>query len=232
MVPTKADRTSSLRDEFERLSVYVDGGWDHNAWYHAWLLCHVPRACELALDVGSGGGRFTRELAQRAGYVFGLDISPSTVAIAERLTAERGAPANLEFVVGDLRDLELPPGGFGCIVSVACLHHLELEAAYRQLAAALQPGGILLVLDLVRPELPRDIWREALAWPLARVLQLKHTRRPFEPRARRRVWREHGENDAQQLTVSEVRDIADRALPGAQVRRRLLWRYSLIWQKQ
>jgi len=225
------DDAQHLVDEFERLSSFVDGGWDHNAWYHPWLLRHVPRPCELALDVGSGGGRFTRELARRAGYVFGLDLSPSTVAVADRLTAQLGGPDNLEFVVGDLHDLELPPATFDCIVTIACLHHLDLDAAYRQLAAALRPGGILLVLDLLRSELPRDVWRELLAWPLARLLQLKHTGRLIEPRARRRAWREHGEDDAQQLTVTEVRALAERALPGAQVRRRLLWRYSLVWQK-
>jgi hypothetical protein len=35
----------------------------------------------------------------------------------------------------------------------------------------------------------------------------------------------------QQLTTAEVRAIARRVLPGARVRHRLLWRYSLVWQR-
>ena len=220
----------SLLEEFERLSAVVDGGWDHNAWYHRWLLSQVPRPCRLALDVGCGAGRFTLELASEADYVFGLDISPSTVAIAERLTKRRHTP-NVEYVVGDLRALDLPHDAFDCIASIACLHHLDLEAALRQLAVALRPGGILLVVDLGRSSGPGDWGRELVAAPVATFLDLTHLGRLRERRAKREAWREHGEHDAQQLTTRQVRVIAARALPGAQVKRRLLWRYSLVWQK-
>jgi SAM-dependent methyltransferase len=184
----------------------------------------------LALDVGCGAGRFTRVLAGRAGYVFGLDISPSTVATAERLTAEDGV-ANVEYAVGDVRDLDLGRDVFDCIVSIACLHHLDLEAVYRQLAQALRPGGVLLVLDLVRTTLPRETPYEMLAAPLSRVLRLAHTGRFCEARERREAWRRHGDDDVQQLAIDGVRRVARRALPGADVRRRLLWRYSLVWRK-
>jgi len=219
----------SLRDEFERLSVFVDGAWDHNAWYHPWLLAHVPRPCRLALDVGSGGGRFTRELARRCDHVFGLDISPATVAAAERLTPRR--LKNIEFVTGDVREMDLPPNTFDCIVSIACLHHLDLDAAYRRLAHALRPSGVLLVVDLTRSKGLKDRGRDAVAAPIAAFLNLFHTGHLRQPRDKREAWREHGENDAQQLTTRQVKAIAARALPGAQVDRRLLWRYSLIWQK-
>ena len=223
------DDPRRLRDEFERLSVYVDGAWDHNAWYHPWLLAHVPRPCRLALDVGSGGGRFTRELARRCDHVFGLDISPATVAAAERLTARR--LQNVEFVTGDVREMDLPPNTFDCIVSIACLHHLDLDAAYRRLAQALRPSGILLVVDLVRSKGLKDRGRDLVAAPVAAFLNLFHTGHLRRPHEQREAWREHGENDAQQLTTRQVKAIAARALPGAQVDRRLLWRYSLIWQK-
>ena len=235
MSPSAGDSSSSpddparLRDEFERLSAFVDGGWDHNAFYHSWLLAHVPRPCRLALDVGSGGGRFTRQLARRADYVFGLDISPATVAAAERLTPRRFG--NVEFVTGDVRAMDLPADTFDCIVSIACLHHLDLEDAYGQLARALRPSGILLVVDLVRSKGLKDRGRDAVAAPVAAFLDLFHTGHLRQPREVREAWRAHGENDAQQLTTRQVRAVAARTLPGAQVERRLLWRYSLVWQK-
>ena len=223
------DDPQRLRDEFERLSAFVDGGWDHNAWYHPWLLAHVPRPCRMALDVGCGGGRFTRELARRSGYVFGLDISPATVAAAERLTPRR--LKNVEFVTGDVREIDLPPNTFDCIVSIACLHHVDLDDAYRRLARALRPSGILLVVDLARSKGPRDRGRDLVAAPVALFLNLFHTGRLRHHRDKRAAWRAHGENDAQQLTTRQVKAVAARVLPGAQVERRLLWRYSLIWQK-
>lgn len=224
------DGTRRLYDDFERLSAFVDGGWDHNAWYHGWLLRQVPRGAELALDVGCGGGRFTRELARRAGYVFGVDLSPSTLAVARRLTDEAGV-TNVEYLRADVMELQLPPATFDCIVSIACLHHLDLRAAYVKLAAAVKPGGVLLVVDLVRSRLPLEAPYEAAAWPLARVLRLAHTGHLREPQAVREAWDTHGENDAQQLTIGEVRAIAADVLPGASVRRRLLWRYSLVWRR-
>jgi hypothetical protein len=34
-----------------------------------------------------------------------------------------------------------------------------------------------------------------------------------------------------ELTIRQVRQQAERALPGAAVRRLVLWRYELVWRK-
>jgi hypothetical protein len=51
-----------------------------------------------------------------------------------------------------------------------------------------------------------------------------------EPRQVREAWAEHGRHDSY-LTLSQVRQISAAVLPGAEVRKHLLWRYSITWRK-
>jgi hypothetical protein len=51
-----------------------------------------------------------------------------------------------------------------------------------------------------------------------------------EPAELRRAWEEHGRTD-RYLTLAEVRAACARALPGARVRRHLLWRYLIVWRR-
>jgi hypothetical protein len=46
----------------------------------------------------------------------------------------------------------------------------------------------------------------------------------------RAAWAEHEQYDVYP-TLSEAREACAQILPGASVRRHLLWRYSVIWRK-
>ena len=69
-----------------------------------------------------------------------------------------------------------------------------------------------------------------MAVPASRLLRLRHTSRLGDPPELRRAWEEHGRSD-RYLTLAEVRRVCGRVLPGASVRRHLLWRYSVVWRK-
>lgn len=65
------------------------------------------------LDLGCGPGGITALLSERvgaSGRVIGLDADPVFVA-----DARRGAPANVEFVLGNAYRSELPGGGFDLV---------------------------------------------------------------------------------------------------------------------
>jgi hypothetical protein len=98
------------------------------------------------------------------------------------------------------------------------------------MGGAVAPGGTLLVLDICRPRSPADLAVSLLAVPGSRLLRLRHTGRLAEPAELRRAWEEHGRTD-RYLTLAEVRAACARALPGARVRRHLLWRYSIVWRR-
>ena len=44
------------------------------------------------------------------------------------------------------------------------------------------------------------------------------------------AWAEHGKVD-RYMTLRQVRAVCARVLPGAEIRRHLFWRYSLVWRK-
>jgi len=216
-----------VRADFDRLALLDGDRWDHNAQYHAFLLRHLPPACGPALEIGCGAGAFARLLARRCAHVTGLDLSPVMV----RLARERSLDLpNVSYRVEDAAECELPEAGFDCVASIATLHHLPFEPALERMARALRPGGVLLVLDLVEPEAVRDGLRDLLAFPAALLLHRLRAGSFRDPREVRRAWREHGESDTY-LRLSEVRAACARLLPGAEVRRHLLWRYSIVWQR-
>jgi len=61
---------------------------------------------------------------------------------------------------------------------------------------------------------------------LAKTGSLDNRRSP----ALRRAWEEHGRTDLFPALL-KVRRVRDSELSGAEVRRRPLWRYALVWRK-
>jgi SAM-dependent methyltransferase len=223
--PTRVQTLETIREDFDRLALLPDG-WNHNRQYDRWLLRHVPDGCEDALDAGCGTGEFALQLALRCKRVLGIDLSPEMIEQARRRSA--GRPA-LEFRVADLMD-EAPAGRFDCIATIATLHHLPLEQALARLGDALRSGGVLLVLDVVaNRNLGERLWA-ARAMPVATALRLWHRGRLRPTRAEREAWVAHCRTD-RYFTLPEVRAACVRVLPGARVRRHLLWRYSIVWNK-
>lgn len=103
------------------------------------------RGDELVLDAGCGSGRVTERLAERLprGRVIALDGSPSMVAEARRRLARFGE--RIEYLVADLaRPLPLQ-APVDAIMSTATFHWVpDHDNLYRNLAAALRPGGRLV----------------------------------------------------------------------------------------
>jgi len=223
--PTRTQTPETIRQDFDRLALMPDS-WNHNRQYHRWLLQHVPAACEDALDAGCGRGEFAMELASRCRRVLGADLSPVMIDEARRRAAGH---ASLEFRVADLMD-EACSARFDCIATIATLHHLPLEPALARLGSALRSGGVLLVLDVLGNRNQAERLWTARAMPPALALRLWHTGRLRETRAARLVWDDHCRTD-RYSTLAEVRAACARVLPGAQVRRHLLWRYSIVWNK-
>ncbi len=117
----------------------------------------TPGAKRLT-DLGCGAGNFSLKFSQ----VFPLesvtlvDLSANMLDRAvERLGALRIETRAMQC---DVRDLVLEPGSQDVIVAAAVLHHLRAEvewaSVFRQLFAALRPGGSLWIWDLVSHDIP------------------------------------------------------------------------------
>ena len=221
--------THQVREDFDRIALLTEqGGAVERALYHSYLLSHLPPQCESALEIGCGAGAFTRLLATRAGRVVGSDLSPQMIRRA--LEQQSVSGSHIEYILGDVMCLSLLPESFDCIVSIATLHHLPLAQALLKMKDALKPGGRLIIHDLVADEGLVDRGISALAYPVNAALRFWHTGRILPPKELRAAWNEHGRHESY-LTLTEVKEMCRRYLPGARVRRHLLWRYTVVWSK-
>jgi SAM-dependent methyltransferase len=221
------DPTLRIQSDFDRLAALDDGHWDHNRHYHPFLLRHLPARRGIALEIGCGTGDFARSLVQRFERVVAIDLSPEMVRRARELSH---TSENIEYRQADVRTCDLPPAAFDCIATIATLHHLPLDATLKKLDAALRPGGVLLVLDLYEPRTLADWAWSAGAFAANLLLRAWKLRRLGDASHVRQAWEEHARHDVYP-TLAEIRSTGARLLPGAAVRRHLLWRYSLIWRK-
>ena len=105
---------------------------------------------DRVLDVGSGVGRWSLQMAASGADVTGVDLSQSMVAEASRRAAARGLSSRCRFLERDLAELELAET-FSRIVVVTVLQHIldegRLGEAIARLARHLRPGGQLVALE-------------------------------------------------------------------------------------
>ena len=217
----------AVRDDFDRLAPLLDEGWGHNSRYHPFLLAHLPNPSGEALDVGCGTGTFSRRLAERFERVVGVDLSPEMIRLARTRSTDR---PNVEYHVADVAAWPFPRQRFDCVASIATMHHLPFEGTLTAMREALRPGGVLLVLDLYQEQGVVDALVSALAVPVHLVLQRIKTGRWRESAEVRWAWEAHAPHD-HYMTLDQIRQVCAAVLPGARVRRHLLWRYSIVWQK-
>jgi SAM-dependent methyltransferase len=186
--------------------------------YESLVYDWIPPGCKRAVDVGCGNGGVTRELRRRGiAEVVGIDKDEPCI---ERCKAHPEA-GDVSYVAGDVLTGGLvPAASFDLVSAVASLHHMDPGAALVRLRDLVAPGGVLVVIGLARPDLPKDIPIEVAAQILRRV-------RP-EPRsadgtpAPPIVW-------PPPQRYATLRRLATELLPGVRWRRHVLWRYSLVW---
>ena len=198
--------------------------WDHNAHHHRWILRRLPHRVDRALDVGCGTGRLARRLSRRAWHVDAVDTDPAVLEVAQALTPTTAA---VRFTRADVLDLDRP-AAYDAVTAVAVLHHLPLTPGLRRLRSLLAPGGRLVVLGLYREDTARDRLLGIAAVPVNLVAGTVATwRRGLRGRGRPRAL--DARTAAATATLADIRRVAERELPGAVLRRHLLWRFSLVW---
>lgn len=117
---------------------------------HPHLRAHLDVFAELVLrdegglvaDVGCGPGHVTRYLHDSGTDVFGIDVSPVMVAIAQR------DHPDLRFDVGTMTDLGSDDGSLGGIVAFWSTIHVPdhaITGVVEGFHRALRPGGRVLI---------------------------------------------------------------------------------------
>jgi SAM-dependent methyltransferase len=161
----------------ERLTSALDGQTQIEH-YHRYLFARSLCAGLDVLDVASGEGYGSAQLAQVARSVVGVEYSDSTV----RSAAANFPRANLRFIQGDARALQLADASVDAIVSFETIEHFDGQEAFlSEIHRVLRPDGCLIIST---PD--RDIYSPSSAPPnayhvreLSRVEFLALLRRHF-----------------------------------------------------
>jgi len=182
--------------------------WSHNDHYLPWVLRQVPPGARRALDVGCGTGMLLRALGDIVPLADGIDRD-------ERVAALAGAR------VASLCDLP-PVPAYDLVTAVAVVHHLPLVPALERLRALVRPGGRLVVVGCYRASTAADHAVGLLAVPANLLVGLLHSPGPAPDGMSAPVAPATN-------TLPQIRTAARSLLPGAQIHRRLFWRYTLTW---
>jgi SAM-dependent methyltransferase len=178
------------------------------------ILRAVPPRCARALDVGCGAGLLTHKLAQQCDQVIGIDADAETLALAA------SPNPRVSFIEADVMTYPFAPNSFDFIAVLATLHHLPLTAALQRFKELLKPAGVLAVIGLYKLDTGADFASAAIAKPTSLIIRMVRT-----------VPAPNAPIREPDTTLRSVRAVSSQVLPGAVVRRRLFFRYSLLWRK-
>ena len=109
-----------------------------------------------AIDLATGEGRNAIWLASQGWQVTGVDFSPVGLARAASLAADRGV--EVEWVAADLREYQPEPGRYDLVlIAYLQLPAERFAAVLKRAAAAVAPGGTLLVVSHDKDNLTRGV---------------------------------------------------------------------------
>lgn len=124
----------------------------------ALIQCLLSKNVRTVCDAGCGCGIYARKLAANGFTVSGFDVSAPAVALAQRLLASAGVPADLK--TASVLATGYPDEQFDCVLSRDVLDHISKAnamAAMNEFCRITRPGGIVLVtLDASDEEYERE----------------------------------------------------------------------------
>jgi ubiquinone/menaquinone biosynthesis C-methylase UbiE len=118
------------------------------------LVAKAVPATARALDIGCGGGHLSFTLAPLVARMVALDPSPGMLAAVSKAAASKGL-SQIEVRQGSAESLPFEDCSFDLVCTRYSAHHwTRLEAAMRELARVLAPGGHALVIDALGHDNP------------------------------------------------------------------------------
>lgn len=113
-----------------------------------YLLPHLRPGIDL-LDIGSGPGTITVDLAERIapGHVTAVEVTDAALAITQAEVERRGCQT-VQLAVADIHDLQMPSHSFDVVHAHQVLQHVaEPVTALREMIRVCRPGGVVAARD-------------------------------------------------------------------------------------
>jgi SAM-dependent methyltransferase len=141
----------------EEWRIYHQGQADHAAQIIDEVIERIPLPCHAMdlLDLGGGHGLYSIAFCRRYRNLHArvLDLA-TTIGELEAKGESDSAGSRVQFEVGDMRTVSLQSNSTDVILLANVVHHFDEPTNRRLLqrvAMALRPGGIVIVIDAIRP---------------------------------------------------------------------------------
>jgi len=186
-------------------------GKDPKPWNSYWYVMDVVKqnfkgGASKLLDFGCGTGANALLFSKMGFEVFGFDISPNNVCIAESMAEKYGVKDRTHFSVGVAEHLDYPDSHFDVVVGIDILHHVNISEALTECSRVLKPGGVA-------------IFHEPLRVPVLDTLRETRFGRWLVPKERSLA--RHITEDERKLTPEDL-EIIKRFDPGVSAQRFVL----------
>ena len=124
---------------------YLNDDCGYENWSQYFITKLKGYAVRTGLDIGCGGGWFTRAF-QKAGFAMtGLDISPEMLDYAQETALKEGARS--EYLLGDITKFKSPKKYDFATAINDCINYIpknKIDMAFKCVKGALAKGGIFL----------------------------------------------------------------------------------------
>ncbi len=150
-VATMFDR---IAGRYDLLNTVMSAG-RHHAWRRRAVDLALGDLRGPALDVAAGTGDFALELLRRGqvSHVVGFDYAGEMLAQAQKKARRRRVAERLTLIRGDAHDLPFAAGTFVAVtVGFGVRNFVDLPRALREMARVVQPGGRVVILEIVKME--------------------------------------------------------------------------------
>jgi 2-polyprenyl-3-methyl-5-hydroxy-6-metoxy-1,4-benzoquinol methylase len=141
----------------EPLEVNFDiiAGKETRPWNSYWRVAEIAQqnfrsADQKLLDFGCGTGMNSLVFAKIGYEVFGFDLSPSNISIAESLAQKYGLAERTHFSVNTAECLDYEDEFFDVVVGVDILHHINISQALTECSRVLKRGGLAIFHEPLR----------------------------------------------------------------------------------
>jgi len=142
------------------------------------------RPGDTVVDLACGTGlnfQFLQPLITGEGRIIGVDLTDAMLDVA-RKRAQSAGWSNIEFIQADMAEYEFPAGIAGVLSTFAISLVPHFDQVIHRGAAALRPGGRMVILDIKTPQHWPTWMARCTAWvnrPFGVTLETTY-RRPWE----------------------------------------------------
>jgi demethylmenaquinone methyltransferase/2-methoxy-6-polyprenyl-1,4-benzoquinol methylase len=147
-----------LPARYDRLAELLSFG-QNGRWRRAMIDHITPVAGQTVLDVASGTAGVALQVAARTtASVVGLDLTEAMLRQGQRNVTASSVASRIRLVAGNAVQLPFPDATFDALTFTYLLRYVpDPQAALRELARVVRPGGKAASLEFLLP--PSPFWR-------------------------------------------------------------------------